>query len=169
MLFIAKFISGIMYPHGKLVIHFSVSISFCVFSSDNKIWLQLTKHDFKTILSCCTCNSRVYWTRNLAKLQSQFANLKIHYSKASRYTASRRTDLDNARFWIGSKNTWDARFCTFLHVFARFCTFFGKWELEMHVFWLISTWDARFCTFLHVFTRFCTFLHVFCTFLHVFW
>ena len=26
-----------------------------------------------------------------------------------------------------------------MHVFARFCTFFGKLELEMHVFWSIST------------------------------
>ena len=31
------------------------------------------------------------------------------YSKASRYTASSYTDLDNARFWIGSKKIWDAQ------------------------------------------------------------
>ena len=31
------------------------------------------------------------------------------YSKASRYTASSCMDLDNARFWIGSKKIWDAR------------------------------------------------------------
>ena len=31
------------------------------------------------------------------------------YSKASRYTASRCMDLDNVRFWIGSKQIWDAR------------------------------------------------------------
>ena len=86
-----------MYPHGKLVIHFSVSISFCVFSSDNKIWLQLTKHDFKTILSCCTCNSRVYWTRTLAKLQSQFANLKIHYTHEHCKLISTR--------WVEASNT----------------------------------------------------------------
>ena len=70
---------------------------------------------------------------------------EVYYSKASRYTASRCTDLDNARFWIGSKNIWDARFCTFLHVF---CTF-------LHVFWHMRTWDTRFlinkylrCTYL---------------------
>ena len=55
-------------------------------------------------------------------------DLVRYYSKASRYTASRYTDLDNARFWIGSKNIWDARFCTycaFLHVFC----------MLLHVFW----------------------------------
>ena len=30
------------------------------------------------------------------------------YSKASRFTASSWTNLDNARFWIGSKKIWDA-------------------------------------------------------------
>ena len=59
----------------------------------------------------------------------------MDYSRALSCTASSWTDLEDARFWIGSKNIWDARFCTFLHVFAHFCTFFGKWELEMHVFW----------------------------------
>ena len=48
----------------------------------------------------------------------------IPYSKASRYMASSCTDLAGARFWIGSKNIWVARFCTFLHDFAHFCTFF---------------------------------------------
>ena len=31
------------------------------------------------------------------------------YSKASRYTASRSADLGDARFLIGSQNTWDTR------------------------------------------------------------
>ena len=79
--------------------------------------------------------------------------LNIDYSKALRYTASSCTDLAGARFWIGSKNIWDARFCTFLHVFLIneylrctflmneylrctflhvFCTFFSTWVLEIH-------------------------------------
>ena len=33
------------------------------------------------------------------------------YSKASRYTASSCTDLDNARFWIGSKNLRCTNLC----------------------------------------------------------
>ena len=65
------------------------------------------------------------------------------YSKALRYTASSCTDLDSARFWIGSKKPWDARF------------------------WIIFTLAARFCTILHVlhdFTQFCTILHDFAQF-----
>ena len=56
------------------------------------------------------------------------------YSKASRYTASSCTDLDSARFWIGSKKIWDARFFDKLlemHVFLR-STNFGEYFLEMH-------------------------------------
>ena len=71
----------------------------------------------------------------------------LQYSKASRYTASSCTDLAGARFWIGSKNLWDARFCTFLHVFACFCTFLINECLR-------CTFFARFYTFLHI-------LHVF--------
>ena len=57
------------------------------------------------------------------------AHHRLHYSKASRYTASSCTDLDSARFWIGSKKPWDARF------------------------WIIFTLAARFCTILHDFAR----------------
>ena len=45
----------------------------------------------------------------------------IRYSKASRYTASRCTDLDNARFWIGSKKIWDERIYV---VKTLSCTYF---------------------------------------------
>ena len=38
-----------------------------------------------------------------------FSSIFPQYSKASRYTASSCTDLDNARFCIGSKKIWDAR------------------------------------------------------------
>ena len=48
------------------------------------------------------------------------------YSKASRYTASSCTDLDNARFWIGSKKIWDAR----IYV--------------VRTFRYTNFWDARF-------------------------
>ena len=58
----------------------------------------------------------------------------LKYSKASRYTASSCTDLAGARFWIGSKNVWDARFYTFLHVFARFCMFLHVFARFLHVF-----------------------------------
>ena len=34
------------------------------------------------------------------------------YSKALRYTASRSADLGDARFLIGSQNTWDTRILT---------------------------------------------------------
>ena len=63
------------------------------------------------------------------------------YSKASRYTASSCTDLDNARFWIGSKKIWEARFLTKKIWEARFlincylrCMFFYRLLLEMHEF-----------------------------------
>ena len=65
------------------------------------------------------------------------------YSKASRYTASSCTDLDNTRFWIGSKNFWDARFLTIFPLAARFCTILHK-----------------FCTILHDFALFCTIFDV---------
>ena len=55
------------------------------------------------------------------------------YSRASRYTASSCTDLAGAG-WIGSKNIWDARFCTFLHDFAHFCTLLNNTNLPMHGF-----------------------------------
>ena len=71
--------------------------------------------------------------------------LFLKYSKASRYTTSSCTDLDSARFWIGSKNTWESRFLIFFSWDTCFCTFFDKWVLEMHVFDKMSTWDARFC------------------------
>ena len=35
--------------------------------------------------------------------------IKKQYSKPSRYTASRSADLGDARFLIGSQNTWDTR------------------------------------------------------------
>ena len=39
--------------------------------------------------------------------------------------------------------------CTFLHVLHIFCTFFGKWDLEMHVFLVSKYLRCTFCTFLH--------------------
>ena len=39
-----------------------------------------------------------------------FFTIKSRYSKASRYTALRSTDLGDTRFLIGSQNTWDTRF-----------------------------------------------------------
>ena len=51
----------------------------------------------------------------------QLQHLLPQYSRASRYTASSCTDLDNARFWIESKKTWDAR----IYVVSTFrCTNF---------------------------------------------
>ena len=70
------------------------------------------------------------------------------YSKASRYMASSCTDLDNERFWIGSKNFWDTRFLIIFNWEARIfdffsqkffrCTFFETWLLEMHGFLILS-------------------------------
>ena len=134
-------------------------------------------HKYKKYMYCSCCiNScsllnyalsikQPFFTVSLYKKLQSIRHWKLHYSsarwqnysRALSRTASSCTDLEDARFWIGSKNVWDARFCTFLHVFARFCTF-------LHVF-LINEYLR--CTFLHVFTRFCTFLHVFahfCTF-----
>ena len=82
----------------------------------------------------------------------------VRYSKASRYTASRCTDLDNARFWKGSKNIWDTRFWWILlekhEFFGGFskifwdARFFDKLLLEMHGF-LISPigYLSLFCTY----------------------
>ena len=44
------------------------------------------------------------------RVWDNYKQLQIsYYSKASRYTASRSTDLGDARFLIGSQNTWDTR------------------------------------------------------------
>ena len=84
------------------------------------------------------------------------------YSKASRYTASSCTDLDNARFWIGSKNIWDAHF---LNCYLR-CTFLNRVQkkFEMHVFivncYLRCTffWDHKFWW---IFSCSCIFTRIF--------
>jgi hypothetical protein len=52
---------------------------------------------------------------------------KLMYSKASRYTALRSTDLGYTRFLIGSQNTWDTRFLAKSLEDARFF-------LEIHGF-----------------------------------
>ena len=88
----------------------------------------------------------------------------LYYSKASRYTASSCTDLDSARFWIGSKKTWDARFwiiftlaarfcmifCTllhdFLHNFARFCTKFHFLKVDI-IFFCFQEWIKKVAAF----------------------
>ena len=66
------------------------------------------------------------------------------YSRASRYTAISCTDLDNARFWIGSKTFWDARFFDKLllemHEFLRSTIF-----LELHSF----SWSCIFMIFFY--------------------
>ena len=46
------------------------------------------------------------WTKSLFL---EYLLLVPMYSKASWYTASRCTELDNAHFWIGSKKIWDAQ------------------------------------------------------------
>ena len=86
----------------------------------------------KSRLSVKNTKVQIFWEshKTLEKKSQLFwhTNALSMYSKASRYTASSCTDLDNVHFWIGSKNICDARFCTFctfLHVFARF----------LHVFW----------------------------------
>ena len=60
------------------------------------------------------------------------------YSKASRYTASSCTDLDNARFWIGSKKNWDER----IYVVKTLSSTVFWWSclwliklLKLHEFW----------------------------------
>ena len=66
------------------------------------------------------------WNFILSYIQKRQKKLKNsstyfwRYSKASRYTASSCTDLDNAHFWIGSKKIWDTR----IHVVKTLsCTF----------------------------------------------
>ena len=51
------------------------------------------------------------WRSSAFKICGSFLGCisNFSYSEASRYTASSCTDLDNARFWIGSKKIWDAR------------------------------------------------------------
>ena len=48
-----------------------------------------------------------FW-RSINFICSSVFNIFFKYSEASRYTVSSCTDLDNARFWIESKNIWDA-------------------------------------------------------------
>ena len=62
-----------------------------------------------------------------------FRRSKLFYSRALSCTASSCMDLEDARFWIGSKNIWDARFL--MNCYLR-CTDF--W------FCLKTNWDARF-------------------------
>ena len=71
------------------------------------------------------------------------------YSRASRYTASSCTDLDNARFWIGSKKFWDTRFLMNFIWDARIFDFFPKifWDARFFINCYLrctNFWDARF-------------------------
>ena len=72
------------------------------------------------------------------------------YSRALSSTASSCTDLEDARFWIGSENIWGTPICMFfineylkcmflMNEYLRymffspfFCTFFIAWVLEIH-------------------------------------
>ena len=64
--------------------------------------------------------NNLFWSHNCTLIT-------YWYSKASRYTASRSTDLGDTRFLIGSQNTWDTRFLAKSLEDARFF-------LEIHVF-----------------------------------
>ena len=87
----------------------------------------------------------------------------VKYSRAFSCTASSCRDLEDARFWIGSKKLEMHVFGTFLHVSALFCTFFARFlvnEYLRYTFWWISTWDAHLCTFLHIFVHYCMLLYL---------
>ena len=71
---------------------------------------------------------------------------QCHYSRASRYTTSSCTDLDNVRFWIGSKKIWDTRFWSILLEKHEFFIFFPKFFLRCTFFDKL-TWDARIFDF----------------------
>ena len=66
---------------------------------------------FQYFLALFTRNHFFYYEKvEMAKdIHSQMWFFAM-YSKTSRYTASRSTDLGDARFLIGSQNTWDTRF-----------------------------------------------------------
>ena len=106
----ASSIVGLAYK-----IAFQLILSLC--------WTQPVNLDPSPETSQPSQTIAIYWYYSLSCSWLSLYERQWHtwgpfiYSKASRYTASRCTDLDNARFWIGSKNISDARFCTFLHVF----------------------------------------------------
>ena len=100
------------------------------------IFFELKIHNFS--LKLWHFSQSLFWTKKWWLFRSKNEtwevrvwgkNRKSEYSRASRYTASSCTDLDNARFWIGSKKIWDARFlinCYLMHVFLRSTNFDKK-------------------------------------------
>ena len=62
---------------------------------------------------------------------------KPWYSKASKYTASSCTDLDNEHFWSESKKNWDARFL--INSYLKCMDFWEAW-----VFWG-EIHDTKYC------------------------
>ena len=70
------------------------------------LWTIIRCHAMKT--SCIIATEHKY-ELNTVHLTSRILNYGLNYSKALRYTASSCTDLDNARFWIGSQKIWDAQ------------------------------------------------------------
>ena len=78
----------------------------------------------------------ILWIKHKTLIKYQHILLvESTYSKASRYTASSCTDLDSARFWIGSKKPWEARFFIFLSLDTRI--------FEMHGFWKFFSLATR--------------------------
>ena len=74
------------------------------------------------------------------------------YSKAWRYAASKCTDLLLTRFWIGSKNTWDAWIFTNsladMRILCRFPWIFAKFAW---IFWVLTT---SWCTVFEIYSFF---------------
>ena len=101
----------------------------------NLIWINLWRMGRQMAILRCLINMLEDWLIQITMLQKKE---RIGYSKASKYTASSCTDLDNARFWIGSKKFWDARFWTILPLAARFCMILHKFCTILHYFWCLK-------------------------------
>ena len=64
--------------------------------------------------------------------------LDLKYSKASRYMASRSTDLGDTRFLIGAQNTWDTRFLAQSLADTRLLLSWKKCDNFFHRIWSSS-------------------------------
>ena len=116
-----------------------------------------SKFVFQLIMKC-------YELRMRQKLKwkyfwSSVFTSKYVYSKASRYTASRCTDLAGARFWIRSKKIWDEQIyevktlnstvlsCTIFFfpkktcISRPYCKLIGRDQVRMQI--CVLVWKCR--------------------------
>ena len=91
------------------VLHKSVTRRFFLVKPKHKDLYHSYLFTSSSSLIILLANPATYsWLRLITEYKESFLNF-WKYSKALRYTALRSADLGDARFLIGSQNTWDTR------------------------------------------------------------